>query len=62
MRSFGVLLLAAATSFAAVQTGPDIGARIPEFEAVDQNGQARNFQNIAGPNGALLVFHRSADW
>ncbi len=43
-------------------TGPEVGATIPAFEAVDQTGAKRTFENLAGPNGLLLLFHRSADW
>lgn len=43
-------------------TGPAVGERIPAFEGVDQNGRARDFESLAGPNGLLLLFHRSADW
>ena len=43
-------------------TGPAIGETIPDFEAVDQHGKRRSFADLAGPNGLLLLFHRSADW
>jgi hypothetical protein len=43
-------------------TGPSVGAKIPGFSARDQHGKQRSFDDIKGPNGALLVFHRSADW
>jgi cytochrome oxidase Cu insertion factor (SCO1/SenC/PrrC family) len=42
--------------------GPSIGARIPDFEAIDQNGTSRRLASIAGPKGAVLIFYRSADW
>jgi len=42
--------------------GPGVGTRIPAFGAPDQNGTERNLQSIRGPKGAVLVFHRSADW
>lgn len=45
-----------------IKTGPEIGQKIPHFEAVDQNGRLLTFRTIRGPRGALLVFHRSADW
>ena len=53
-----LLLLAAVT----VKTGPDIGARIPGFEAADQNGNIRTFASLKGPKGLVLMFVRSADW
>jgi hypothetical protein len=43
-------------------TGPDPGQRIPEFALRDQFGAIRTLNNLAGPNGLFLVFHRSADW
>jgi len=45
-----------------MKTGPAIGETIPEFEAMDQNGNSIRFQDIAGPKGAMILFHRSADW
>jgi hypothetical protein len=45
-----------------MKTGPAIGARIPSFEAADQNGRTRNFENLRGSNGLVLLFVRSADW
>jgi hypothetical protein len=42
--------------------GPPVGSRIPEFEAIDQNGISRRLASIAGSKGAVLVFYRSADW
>jgi hypothetical protein len=43
-------------------TGPEPGQRIPEFTLPDQDGVSRPLASLAGPNGLLLVFHRSADW
>lgn len=43
-------------------TGPEIGERIPDFSLPDQKGVLRSVANLSGPNGLLLVFHRSADW
>ena len=45
-----------------VRTGPAIGARIPVFEAVDQNGRRQTFETLRGPKGLVLLFVRSADW
>ena len=44
------------------QTGIEVGAKIPDFRAVDQNGKVWGFDDLKGPNGAVLIFHRSADW
>ena len=43
-------------------TGPAVGETIPDFAALDQNGVRRSFDDIKGPNGALVFFFRSADW
>ena len=43
-------------------TGPASGQRIPDFVLPDENGRLRSLTDLAGPNGLLLVFHRSADW
>ena len=43
-------------------TGPEPGHRIPDFTLPDQHGVLRSLPNLTGPNGLLLVFHRSADW
>jgi len=42
--------------------GPQVGERIPEFSLPDQNGEIWTSESILGPNGAMLVFVRSADW
>jgi hypothetical protein len=43
-------------------TGPDPGQRVPTFSLSDQNGVVRSLSDLAGANGLLLVFHRSANW
>ena len=43
-------------------TGPEVGEQIPDFAALDQNGVRRSFDEVKGPNGALVFFFRSADW
>lgn len=60
MRSLLTLILA--TAALAAETGPEIGSRVPDFEALDQNGTRQTLQSIMGPKGAMLVFFRSADW
>lgn len=42
--------------------GPQIGETVPDFSLPDQNGRIRTRDSILGPNGAILLFHRSADW
>jgi hypothetical protein len=43
-------------------TGPEPGERIPDFALPDASGVLRSLTDLTGPNGLLLVFHRSADW
>lgn len=43
-------------------TGPDAGQPIPGFALPDQFGTIRTLNDLSGPNGLFLVFHRSADW
>jgi hypothetical protein len=68
-RRFSVLLLLAiATVVLAAQDqdpatlGPKVGAPLPEFSAVDQFGRTQTLSSLAGPQGLMLVFFRSADW
>ena len=42
--------------------GPLVGERVPDFNLLDQHGQPQTLDSIKGPNGAMLLFHRSADW
>ncbi len=42
--------------------GPQVGEQVPAFSLPDQNRQIRTLESVLGPNGALLLFHRSADW
>ena len=42
--------------------GPQIGDVVPSFSLPDQTGAARDLASLAGPNGLMLVFSRSADW
>jgi len=42
--------------------GPQVGEQVPEFSLPDQNGEMRTLESISGPKGAMLLFHRSADW
>jgi hypothetical protein len=44
------------------QPGPAVGVRVPDFAALDQNGQSRTLQSLMGSKGLMLVFYRSADW
>ena len=42
--------------------GPQIGEQVPDFVLFDQFGELQNLESIMGPNGAMILFHRSADW
>jgi len=56
------LLAAPAVADEPLATGPEVGTRIPAFEAPDQYGEMQTFEDLRGPEGLLLLFHRSADW
>jgi len=45
-----------------LKTGPAVGAKVPDFNAPDQNGKAQTLASLRGPKGLMLVFTRSADW
>jgi hypothetical protein len=45
-----------------MKTGPGVGETVPKFQAMDQYGRLMRFQDITGPNGALILIYRSADW
>jgi hypothetical protein len=42
--------------------GPQVGEVVPDFTLPDQNGRMVSLQSVLGPNGAILMFYRSADW
>ena len=42
--------------------GPQVGERVPEFSLPDQHGKLQTLESVRGPNGSLILFHRSADW
>jgi hypothetical protein len=60
-RFFLLWALVLGVSYAAA-TGPEVGTAIPSFEAADLDGNQRNFENLKGANGLVLLFVRSADW
>ena len=45
-----------------ITTGPEAGEKAPDFEVVDHHGRTQTLKSLSGPNGLLLLFHRSADW
>lgn len=42
--------------------GPRLGDSLPGFTLRDQHGEAHSLKSLLGPNGAVIVFFRSADW
>jgi len=42
--------------------GPKVGDALPDFTLPDQHGTPRSLKSLLGPNGAVIVFFRSADW
>jgi len=42
--------------------GPQVGAAVPDFNLADQRGKKQTLQSVMGPQGAMIVFYRSADW
>lgn len=68
---FAFLISAGTSSMAASQSltgvdidtlGPKFGENVPEFTLPDQQGIQQTLESIMGPNGAMLLFHRSASW
>lgn len=58
-----VLVMHAQTPLPDVERfGPQVGERVPDFSLPDQTGRTRDLSSILGPNGAMLVFSRSAAW
>lgn len=56
------IALCGLTAAATLPTGPAAGQAVPDFSLQDQNGRVQTLRSILGPEGALLVFYRSADW
>ena len=42
--------------------GPQVGDEVPDFSLPDQFGEIQTLQSIMGEQGAMIVFHRSANW
>ena len=42
--------------------GPQVGERVPDFALPDQYGRIQTLDSIMGERGAMILFHRSADW
>jgi hypothetical protein len=50
------------TPVAVSKLGPQVGEQVPDFKLKDQHGKPWTLASIMGPNGAMIVFYRSADW
>jgi peroxiredoxin len=63
---FALLGITLLTPFAAIFAqqpgGLQPGAKAPAFDLPDQSGKKQSLDTLAGPNGLLLLFFRSADW
>jgi hypothetical protein len=60
--AFSLGVLAQAPPAILARLGPQVGQRVPDFSLPDQDGRTRDLTSVAGPNGTMLVFFRSADW
>jgi hypothetical protein len=60
LRKIGFVSFFGACAIATAQPRP--GSTIPAFSLPDQHGNLTTLKKISGSNGAMLVFHRSADW
>ncbi len=58
----GVVSLQVSAADSAFKSGPEVGDAIPRFELADQHGKPRDLDSLAGRNGLLLLFYRTADW
>ncbi len=56
------LLMPSFTAFSQQPGGLQPGAKAPAFDLRDQSGKQQTLDSLAGPNGLLLLFFRSADW
>lgn len=45
-----------------MRLGPQAGEKAIAFRLPDQHGREQTLTSVAGPNGTMLVFFRSADW
>lgn len=67
------ILIASVVSFMAIASiasqqsdvtrmGPAVGTPAPGFALTGQDGRTHTLDSVAGPQGTMLVFFRSADW
>lgn len=51
------------TGLCAEELGPRVGTKAPDIGTrLDQDGKPRRFADLAGRNGLVLMFNRSAGW
>ena len=65
MKILSIVLFAAtiaAAQISGTKTGPEVGQKVPTFEARDQNGKLQTLATLRGSKGLVLLFVRSADW
>jgi peroxiredoxin len=58
----GIALLSSGVIASGELPGLHAGDKIPAISLTDQNGKVQDLHSLAGPNGLLLLFFRSADW
>jgi len=56
------ILWPAAASAAAWDVGPAVGTKVPAIHATNLAGAPVKLRDVAGKNGTVLVFFRSAKW
>lgn len=56
------LLFPLAAGAASWDVGPPVGAKVPALHATDLKGAPVSVRDLAGRNGLVLVFFRSAKW
>jgi peroxiredoxin len=57
-----LIMLSSTFSTWAEEGGLQPGSKVPAFVLKDQDGNTQTLKSLAGPNGLLLLFNRSADW
>lgn len=61
--SLGVLALGALPAVALEDRGPAVGTAVPDIGTpLDQTSKPRALASLAGKNGTVFLFFRSADW
>ena len=56
------IVLAAATAAQAYDIGPAVGSKAPPLHVTDAAGKAQSLKDVAGKQGLVLMFFRSAKW